>query len=125
MRKDEEVERMLLAFQKAVTASEQLQTDKPLQRTSIATESDLSKQTTAASVRNPAKPPIPVRNSISEYSSNELQTLLDWVKSDGRLRTNDEIANEMFAALPFARRGSKIDAALKEAIDIDCCINNE
>jgi hypothetical protein len=42
--------------------------------------------------------------------------LLRWVKSDGKLRTNDELADEMFAALPFSRRGSKIEAALKRAI---------
>jgi hypothetical protein len=38
------------------------------------------------------------------------------VKSDGKLRTNEELADEMFAALPFSRRGSKIEAALQRAI---------
>jgi hypothetical protein len=37
-------------------------------------------------------------------------------KSDGKLRTNDELADEMLAALPFARRGAKIEAALKQTI---------
>jgi hypothetical protein len=60
--------------------------------------------------------PIQVRTTITEYTSGELQALLRWVKSDGKLRTNDELADEMFAALPFSRRGSKIDAALKRTI---------
>ena len=60
--------------------------------------------------------PIPVRESIGEYTAAELQALLRWVKSDGKLRTNDELAEEMFGALPFARRGSKIEAALRRAI---------
>jgi hypothetical protein len=47
-----------------------------------------------------------------------LQALLAWVKSDGILRTNDELADEMFAALPFSRRGSKIEAALKQVVSI-------
>jgi NTP pyrophosphatase (non-canonical NTP hydrolase) len=57
-----------------------------------------------------------MRASIDEYTAYELQQLLQWVKSDGKLRTNDELADEMFAALPFARRGSKIEAALHRAI---------
>ena len=59
--------------------------------------------------------PIPVRESIGEYSATELQNLLCWVKSDGKLHTNEGLADEMFAALPFARRGSKIEAALQRA----------
>lgn len=53
---------------------------------------------------------------VIRYTSTELQNLLRWVKSDGKLRTNEELADEMFAALPFARRGSKIEAALQRAI---------
>ena len=66
--------------------------------------------------RDPAKAPIPIRSSITEYTNTELQLLLRWVKSDGRLRTNDELADEMFEALPFSRRGSKIEATLRQAI---------
>lgn len=40
----------------------------------------------------------------------------NWVASDGRLRTHDEIADEMFGALPFTRRGTKIEATLRETI---------
>jgi hypothetical protein len=36
--------------------------------------------------------------------------------SDGQLRTHDEIADEMFAALPFSRRGSKIEGVLRDTI---------
>ena len=46
-----------------------------------------------------------------------MQNLLDWVQSDGKLRTNDELADEMFEALPFSRRGSKIEAVLKATIE--------
>jgi hypothetical protein len=69
-----------------------------------------------APARNSRRPPIPAHSSIGEYSPAELLGLVDWVQSDGRLRTHDEIADEMFSALPFSRRGSKIEAALKNAI---------
>jgi len=42
--------------------------------------------------------------------------LCDWVNSDGKLRTHDELAEEMLAALLFARRGAGIEAALRETI---------
>jgi hypothetical protein len=66
--------------------------------------------------RSAALAPIPVRPSITDYSDRELQSLLVWVQSDGKLRTHDEIADEMFAALPFSRRGSKIESVLRETI---------
>jgi hypothetical protein len=56
------------------------------------------------------------KESIAQYSDRELRNLLEWVQSDGRLRTNDQIADEMFAALPFSRRGSKIEEALNRTI---------
>jgi very-short-patch-repair endonuclease len=115
MRRDEEVERAVLAFAKAVAASEQPSPAKvhfPLDAVEVISVT----QATTVRSRTPANAPIPVRDSITEYTSNELQTLLNWVNSDGKLRTNEEIADEMFAALPFARRGSKIEAALKRAI---------
>jgi very-short-patch-repair endonuclease len=62
------------------------------------------------------QPPIPSRSNISEYSHVELRKLYEWVMSDGVLRTHDEIADEMFRALPFARRGARIDATLRQTI---------
>jgi hypothetical protein len=55
---------------------------------------------------------------MTEYSDRELRSLIEWVQSDGRLRTNEEIANEMFDALPFSRRGARIEEALNRAIHL-------
>jgi len=116
LRRDEEIDRTLQAFRKAVeksdknerSSAEQLRVDTPLRSPSVTTS--------LPSRRSSPQAPIPVRESIGEYSAMELQSLLRWVKSDGKLRTNEELADEMFAALPFARRGSKIEAALERAI---------
>jgi hypothetical protein len=67
-------------------------------------------------MRSSIFPPIPKRVSISDYTSGELKQLYNWVMSDGQLRTHDEIADEMFAALPFSRRGSRIEAVLRDTI---------
>jgi hypothetical protein len=67
-------------------------------------------------VREEGAPPIPKRSSIGDYASGELRELYNWVASDGQLRTHDEIADEMFAAFPFSRRGSRIEGVLRDTI---------
>jgi hypothetical protein len=116
MRRDEEVERAVQAFQKAVAASDRPKPVKSLQPFAVPTDPSPNTPTIEQSRRTPVNAPIPVRASITEYTSGELQALLRWVKSDGKLRTNDELADEMFAALPFSRRGAKIEAALRRTI---------
>jgi hypothetical protein len=69
-----------------------------------------------SSRRSSIFPPIPKRPSIADYTTGELGDLYNWVRSDGQLRTHDEIADEMFAALPFSRRGSKIEGVLRDTI---------
>jgi hypothetical protein len=61
-------------------------------------------------------PTIPDRASIDAYSISELISLLDWINSDGRLRSDQELANELFKALPFKRRGQRIDEKLNQTI---------
>jgi very-short-patch-repair endonuclease len=112
MRRHEEVERAVQAFQKAVVASD-LPRPPRLPQPSDTMAPSSSAPSTEPSRRSSVTAPIPVRASIAEYTSDELKALLGWVQSDGKLRTSDELADEMFAALPFSRRGSKIDAALK------------
>jgi hypothetical protein len=115
MRRDEEVERAVQAFQRAVAASNRPKPAKALQ--SIATDHSVpASKVFETHSRTPPNAPIPVRDSITEYTDRELQALIRWVQSDGKLRTHDEIADEMFVALPFTRRGARIEAALREAI---------
>lgn len=116
MRRDEEVERAVQAFQRAVAASDRPKPVKSLLPLAVATKPISTTQAAKPTGRTHVTAPIPVRASITEYTTGELQMLLRWVKSDGKLRTNDELADEMFAALPFTRRGSKIEAALNRTI---------
>jgi very-short-patch-repair endonuclease len=115
MRKDEEVKRALHAFKIAVELADEEEASPAHSR--VRTEKPKAGPTEVLPTsRSPIHSPLLQRASITEYSPWELQVLLHWVRSDGKLRTNDELADEMFAALPFARRGSKIEAALREAI---------
>ncbi|MCW2922887.1 MAG: hypothetical protein JWM98_291 [Thermoleophilia bacterium] len=63
-----------------------------------------------------ARPRIREGAKITDYSHAELVAIVRWVRSDGRLRTDDALAAELRALLGFRRRGSRIDAALAQAI---------
>jgi very-short-patch-repair endonuclease len=113
-RKHEEVQRAVEAFWKAVEASDRPNAPKsPKQPIPPAPRPNDSPKPNG---RATPYPPIQIRQSITEYSDRELRSLLEWVQSDGKLRTNEEIADEMFDALPFSRRGARIEEALNRAI---------
>jgi hypothetical protein len=50
--------------------------------------------------------------SIDDVTDSTLRRLRDWIASDGRLRTQDELFEEMFEELGFERRGPKIKQRL-------------
>src|SRR5689334_16943001 len=54
--------------------------------------------------------------NIDDYNDRELYDYLDWVQSEGLLRTDDELMDELFRALPFARRGSRIQKRLQRTV---------
>jgi len=62
------------------------------------------------------KPSVPLRDSIEQYRDNELDRLVSWIMSDGLLRTDDQILEEMIDVLGFERRGARIVERIREAI---------
>jgi very-short-patch-repair endonuclease len=67
--------------------------------------------------RRAPRPMVPRRSSITEYSVRELTALVEWISSDGRLRSDDEIVAEMVNELGFRRRGARIEGAIRMAIE--------
>jgi hypothetical protein len=59
----------------------------------------------------------PAKESISGYPQRELISLIEWINSDGRLRTDEEIIEEMIPELGFSRRGPRIEAAIRSALE--------
>ena len=62
------------------------------------------------------RPPVPSGQKIDDYSPRQLTSIIEWIESDGRLRTEDELLAEAMQELGFKRRGTKIVAALIQAI---------
>jgi hypothetical protein len=57
-----------------------------------------------------------VKSNIDEYRADELLALVAWIESDGCLRTDQELADEMVKTLQFKRRGVRIEEAIRKAI---------
>ncbi len=53
---------------------------------------------------------------ITSYASRDLIAVARWIRSDGLLRTDDEMVEAMVEELGFERRGRWIEAALRQAI---------
>ena len=58
----------------------------------------------------------PKRPSINDYHPYELREMIDWVNSDGILRTEEETVQEVSRALSFQRRGSRISAVIQAVL---------
>jgi very-short-patch-repair endonuclease len=61
-------------------------------------------------------PRVPIGLSINNYSQRQLRSVVKWVKSDGRLRTEDELLRDVMQALGFKIKGSRIVAAIRAAM---------
>lgn len=68
--------------------------------------------------RRPPRPRIQQGLAIDGYSATELTALARWIESDGRLRTQEAVAEEMRSALGVSRQGPKINQRLWAAIAV-------
>jgi very-short-patch-repair endonuclease len=62
------------------------------------------------------RPPIPRGMPITYYARRDLTRLANWIRSDGRLRTDDEMVDELMKDLRFLRRSRRIEATLRECL---------
>ena len=56
---------------------------------------------------------------IGEYAQRDLRAVVRWVRADGRLHTEAELLDKVMSALGFKRKGSRITAAIREAIEAE------
>ncbi len=120
LRKEDEVQRTIAAFQEAVKFADRIDADPSV---AVGVSNGHSKMpangvaaaNAAVQARKP-RPGIPLKPSIAQYSPRELAELIHWIGSDGKLRTDEEIISEMVSVLGFARRGARIESAIRNAI---------
>jgi very-short-patch-repair endonuclease len=115
MRKDEEVNRALAAYHDAVVSA-----DDSSGGHNMPSSSGLTPTKANAVVKSGTRglrPPVDLRDTIAEYPEAELLAMISWIESDGRLRTDEEIIEELSPELGFHRRGARIEGVLKSALE--------
>jgi very-short-patch-repair endonuclease len=112
MRKEDEIQRAQRAFNESVEFADKLDGGAAQNNHS----NGLHHDTPSATPKRGPRPPVPVRTSINEYREGELIQLLKWITSDGQLRTDDQIIDELVPTLGFRRRGVRIESAIQSAI---------
>ena len=56
------------------------------------------------------------QDPINGYTQAELRSVVKWIESDGRLRTEDDLIRDVMHFLGFRKRGSRILVAIREAM---------
>lgn len=115
MRREEEIQRALQAFERAVTFADKADNGEvrypPSEKVPNAvplSENDNPERT--------KKPFVSRGLSITDYSDPQLKRLLGWIQSDGKLRTDEELVQEMVTELGYRRRGARIDERLRSIV---------
>jgi very-short-patch-repair endonuclease len=114
LRKAEELERAVRAFHDAVSWADAHPeaTGNPAAAAPAPVPSAVP---SALSPRGP-RPSIAAGLPIADYTPRQLDAVIHWIRSDGRLRTDDELLEEAISTLGFQRRGNRIVTALIDAI---------
>lgn len=116
MRKEDEIRRVNKAFDSAVIFADNLDREAVSNNHHNNGSHRGIVESGSGVPRREPRPPIPARPSIVQYTMPELMRLTEWIASDGQLRTDDQIIDEMITALGFSRRGARIERALQTAI---------
>lgn len=109
--KPAEVARALAAYESAVRDA-----DGPQQAPGGGPEPERSAREGPVPARGP-RPPVRPGGKINEYSQRQLEAIVDWVRSDTLLRTEDQLLTEAMRELGFQKRGKRIVEALTSAIN--------
>ncbi|MCR1785488.1 DUF4011 domain-containing protein [Nocardioides carbamazepini] len=109
-----EVERVLQAFNAAVEAADK--GGATGQRAHPIASPTTVEPATGQPTRTLPTPKIWYGQPITTYSRSELVAVVRWIQSDGLLRTEEDLIRDAMDELGWRRRGSRIDAGLRDAI---------
>jgi len=116
LRRQEEVKRTILAFHEAVEQADRDDRRQPEPDALAPQETSEPVDAQPAEKQRAPRPQIPRRESINDYSQRDLVQLLEWISSDDHLRTDEELLSEMVPTLGFTRKGPRIEAAIRSAL---------
>ena len=112
---EREADRAAAAYQQALAADRGRESPSAAPLPPMPPPPDDAPQPAAAPQREP-RPEVSPGRKIDEYAPRQLIGIVLWIKSDGRLRTEEELLTEAMQELGFKRKGTKIVAAIQAAI---------
>ena len=129
-RREQEIERVLRAYQAAVAQADEedakAEQEVKIQpavgetiRLDAQPQAPVSQDEPEPAPERGPRPAIPWYGNIQQYADSELLSLLHWICSDGRLRTDEELIAEMMSELGFRRRGARIEARLRQILALN------
>lgn len=62
------------------------------------------------------RPPIAKGLPLAAYGDDQLDELLEWICSDGVMREEDQLVEELRETLALSRRGAQVDAVLRHVV---------
>lgn len=113
MRKEEEIQRAMSAYERAVEYADKRDNGEFQQEQAARVAAPVLVE------EDPTRPKRPFVSrglAINDYRDDQLKKLLDWIKSDGRLRTDEELIQAMVDELGYRRRGARIEERLRSII---------
>jgi very-short-patch-repair endonuclease/DNA polymerase III delta prime subunit len=114
--KERSVGKVLKAYEEAVAradADDRGETPRPSKQDHVTVDVPAA----LAAPMRVGKQPVPAGYVIDDYTDEELTALIRWIESDDMPRTKEELLTSAMAALGFQRRGTKIVAAITNAIE--------
>lgn len=110
MRKEDEITRALAAYENAVAYADD--SDRQKSASSQFRNEEVTPVRQNRAMNRGPRPNVPHKETITSYSEGELVALINWIESDGCLRSDEELIEELLPELGFQRRGARIDGTL-------------
>ncbi len=118
LRRGEEIQRAVASYEEAVRLSDESEASQPAPIRAAERIEEISEERRdrrSARPRGP-RPQVVTGLKIEQYRADDLRAIVQWILSDGLLRTDDDLLAAALEELGFRRRGKRIDEALREAI---------
>ncbi len=106
-----EIDRALKSYEAALALA-----DEPAEAARSSPAREVRDERASAPRGRTAKPRIRYMANISDYHASEIEEVIEWICSDGILRSDDEILIEIVPELGFKRRGRLIDERIRDLI---------
>ena len=115
-RRDEELSRILDAYARELRRDSSSNASSPTSPNIESGNPSVPTNVACIHLSRGPRPELPRGLSIEDYTRPDLIAMARWIRSDGLLRTDEQLVQEMMSELGFKHRHRRIEAALRDAV---------